>query len=369
MEKIGDILKKRRLEMDILLEHAAEETMIASRYLELIENSDFSPFPGNIYAKGFLRRYAEYLKLEEIEIQRLLAQYEAEQKKEEEQPQIETKGIDARTAVLRNVRANRKNLYLYSVLAILGFLVAGGILGAIVVPFLEREPRISIDPNKLLSQEELMRKDNKPEEKQETIARGAIKPEIKGVLLEGNAFEEVWVQVQIDSGKNKDILVKAGEKIKWNANEKICLTMSNAGAIAWKFNHKAIGTLGKTGMAKTMLFTPKKMQTVIKKEPAALIPPSDGETKQDKGKIGAQNLDLLSSQEQAMREKTTTQTTKEKVKETGTEVQGVPLLKKIKKDEGNDLDTDSKQHLNKIQKEAITTLRDIQEDKNNESGK
>ncbi|MDI6781373.1 MAG: DUF4115 domain-containing protein [bacterium] len=326
MERIGDILKKRRLEINVSLEHAAEETMIASRYLESIENSDFSPFPGNVYAKGFLRRYAEYLKLGEMETQRLLAQYEAEQKKEDTaQPQIEKKGIDAEATVLRKVRANRKNLYLYSILAILGFLVAGGILGAIIVPFLEREPKIFIDPSKLLSQEELLKKIHIPEEKQKAITKGVVKPEIKGVLLEGNAFEEVWVQVQIDSGKNKDVLVKAGEKIKWNAKEKICLTMGNAGAIAWKFNSKAIGTLGKTGMAKTMLFTSEKMQTVIKKEqkeqPAPIPPllPKDEGNKQEKGKTeGLQNPESLPSQEQILQERNTTQTTKEKAKETGT---------------------------------------------------
>ncbi|MBI4778469.1 helix-turn-helix domain-containing protein [Candidatus Desantisbacteria bacterium] len=349
MEKIGEILKKRRLEISISLEHAAEETMIASRYLESIENSDFSPFPGSVYAKGFLRRYAEYLKLEEIEIRRLLTQYEAEQKKgEEAQPQIEGKGIDSQTTILRNVRANRKNLYLYSILAILGFLIAGGILGAIIVPFLEREPKIFIDTNKLLSQEELIKKDNKPEEKQETIAKGAIKPEIKGVLLEGNAFEEVWVQVQLDSGKNKSILVKAGEKIKWTAKEKICLTVGNAGVIAWKFNSHAIGALGKTGTAKTILFTPEKMQTVIKKEQPTPIPPSGEENNQDKEKAVVRNPGTVSSQEQASREENTTQTTKEKAKEAGTVSKPVP----IKKNEGNNLGNISKQSISvdKIQK-------------------
>ncbi|MBI4753742.1 helix-turn-helix domain-containing protein, partial [Candidatus Desantisbacteria bacterium] len=157
MERIGDVLKKKRLGLNISLGQSAEETMIASRYLESIENSDFSPFPGNVYAKGFLRRYAEYLKLEEVEIQRLLSQYKVEQEQEEESfPQIEKK-IDVKAIVLRNVRANKKNLYLYSTLIIVGFLIIGGILGAIIVPFLGKEPKIDIDQSKLLSQEELMR--------------------------------------------------------------------------------------------------------------------------------------------------------------------------------------------------------------------
>ncbi|PJB29955.1 hypothetical protein CO110_03125 [Candidatus Desantisbacteria bacterium CG_4_9_14_3_um_filter_40_11] len=314
MERIGDVLKKKRLDLDISLGQSAEETMIASRYLESMENSDFSPFPGNVYARGFLRRYAEYLKLEEVEIQKLLSQYKAEQ--EDESFSQTEKKIDVKTTVLRNVRANKKNLYLYSTIIIIAFLIAGGILGAIIIPFLGREPKIDIDQSKLLSQEELMRKSKQPEKKKET--RLEIKPVIiKGVLLEGNAFEEVWVQVQIDSGKNKEILIKAGEKIKWNAKEKICLTMGNAGAIAWKFNSKAIGTLGKTGIAKTMLFTPKKMQTVIKKELPVPIPSlssKEEEKSLTENKEKQETDTIVSFQEQAMREKNTTQTTEERTK-------------------------------------------------------
>ncbi|MBU0701567.1 DUF4115 domain-containing protein [bacterium] len=326
MEKIGDVLKKRRLEMDIPLEHAAEETMIASRYLNAIESSDFSSFPGSVYARGFLRRYAEYLKLEETEIQELLSWYANDHQKQEEEirPQTEKQGVDAHAARLRNVVANRKNLYLYVTLTVIGFLVAGGILGALIVPFLEKEPKIFIDKNKLLSQEEVNKSEKVEKKKEKQKTQSAIKPEIKGIILEGNAFEEVWVQVQIDSGKNKDILVKAGEKIRWNAKKTIGLTISNASAIAWKFNSKAIGTLGKTGVAKTMLFTPEKMQTVIKKEQPTLIPFKDKENKQNAAKQGT--ITTIFSQKQFG----TTQTTQNRIKE-------ATSTQKIKKTENNSI--------------------------------
>ncbi|MFH1860749.1 MAG: RodZ domain-containing protein [bacterium] len=327
MEKIGDILKKRRLEINISLEHAAEETMIASRYLDAIESSNFSSFPGSVYARGFLRRYAEYLKLEETEIQELLSWYANDQQKQEEEvrPQTEKQVVDAHVAKIRNVVANRKNLYLYVTLTIIGFLIAGGILGAIIVPFLEKEPKVFIDKNKLLSQEEVSKNEKveKKEEKQKTPL--AIKPEIKGVLLAGNAFEEVWVQVQLDSGKNKEILVKAGEKIRWNAKKTISLTIGNASAIAWKFNSKAIGTLGKAGAAKTILFTPEKIQTVIKKEQPTLIPSKDEENKQNAAKQGT--ITTIFSQEQSGN---TTQTTQSRAKE-------ATSTQKIKKTEDNSI--------------------------------
>jgi transcriptional regulator with XRE-family HTH domain len=263
MEKIGDILKRKRLEENISLEKAAEETMIASRYLDALENSNFTFFPGDVYAKGFLKRYAEYLKIEEEKINMLIAQYEEVYEKNKdkgESPVIE------KAPVQKIVSAHRKNLYLYIFLTILGLIITGGILIGVIIPWMEREPKIYIDNTKLLSHQEILEKEKLIEErrKEEKIEEQK-KLEIKGVMLEGDAFDEVWIKVQIDSGKKKDVLIRAGEKVKWHARKKIYITIGNAGAIAWKYNNKPIGTLGKDGVVKTIVFTEKKYYTVIKK--------------------------------------------------------------------------------------------------------
>ncbi len=41
-----------------------QELHIRERYLEALEHDDFDQFPGNVYARGFLRSYARYLGLD-----------------------------------------------------------------------------------------------------------------------------------------------------------------------------------------------------------------------------------------------------------------------------------------------------------------
>lgn len=68
MDSLGKILKEARLNLNVSLGQIAKDTKIAKRYLDAIEDDDFSIFPGDTYLKGFLRTYCEYLKLDPEEI-------------------------------------------------------------------------------------------------------------------------------------------------------------------------------------------------------------------------------------------------------------------------------------------------------------
>lgn len=63
MSPIGETLKAAREEKGLSLERVSEETNIARRYLMALETEDFGVFPGDPYAIGFLRNYADYLGL------------------------------------------------------------------------------------------------------------------------------------------------------------------------------------------------------------------------------------------------------------------------------------------------------------------
>ncbi len=65
MENIGDILKKTRIEQSISLDEIEEKTKIRKYYLEALENEEWNKFPGRAYLRAFLRKYANYLGLDE----------------------------------------------------------------------------------------------------------------------------------------------------------------------------------------------------------------------------------------------------------------------------------------------------------------
>ena len=68
MGGIGENLKNARESKGISLRKAEEDTKIRKRYLQALEEGNYDVIPGRVYAKGFLRNYANYLGLDQEEI-------------------------------------------------------------------------------------------------------------------------------------------------------------------------------------------------------------------------------------------------------------------------------------------------------------
>lgn len=72
---VGALLHEARRRRRISLARASEETCIPRRYIEALErNRPAETFPGAIYARGFLRTYARYLRIADAE--RLVARFD-----------------------------------------------------------------------------------------------------------------------------------------------------------------------------------------------------------------------------------------------------------------------------------------------------
>ena len=61
MERISDLLKKKRLDRDLTLENIARETKIKKEFLYAIEEGDFQSLPSENYALGFVKNYSKFL--------------------------------------------------------------------------------------------------------------------------------------------------------------------------------------------------------------------------------------------------------------------------------------------------------------------
>ena len=68
MESIGEKLRLARERNNLTIDQVARETHVAKRFLKALEDEDFAAFPGETYAMGFLRNYAEYLGLNAEEL-------------------------------------------------------------------------------------------------------------------------------------------------------------------------------------------------------------------------------------------------------------------------------------------------------------
>jgi len=64
MFQLGSSLREARARRGLELAQVAAETRIRARYLQALEEERFELLPGSVYAKGFLRAYADYLGLD-----------------------------------------------------------------------------------------------------------------------------------------------------------------------------------------------------------------------------------------------------------------------------------------------------------------
>lgn len=66
--EIGKVLQEARINKGISLKDIEEATNVRTRYLEALEDENFTIIPGEFYVKGFLRIYAKYLGLNPVQI-------------------------------------------------------------------------------------------------------------------------------------------------------------------------------------------------------------------------------------------------------------------------------------------------------------
>ena len=64
MDSLGQLLQNTRESKDVSLREAATATRIKLSQLEDMENDDYSKVPAPMYAKGFLKIYAQFLGLD-----------------------------------------------------------------------------------------------------------------------------------------------------------------------------------------------------------------------------------------------------------------------------------------------------------------
>ena len=71
---VGKVLQDERIAKSISLDTAAQETNIRKAYLEAIEQNDFAFLHGDVFVKGVIRTYGNYLGLDGA---RLVEEYKA----------------------------------------------------------------------------------------------------------------------------------------------------------------------------------------------------------------------------------------------------------------------------------------------------
>lgn len=90
---LGSVLKAARTKLEVTIDLAEKETRIAGKYLVALEEGNFAALPAEAYNIGFVRTYAQFLKLDH---QKAVSLYREERSANHFTPAVNTIGLSPR---------------------------------------------------------------------------------------------------------------------------------------------------------------------------------------------------------------------------------------------------------------------------------
>jgi transcriptional regulator with XRE-family HTH domain len=220
MESVGEFLRKEREAQGKSIADVAKVTKLSPRNLEALEEDRFSALPGLVYVKGHLKTYARFLGLSEDEVIGKYMRLTQQQ---------ETKELDEWDAVELELHEQKKRSNRTWIVIVVGIVA---VVAAVWLVSKWRAPSSNEDV---------------PIVNNELRARTGADTMIEWHRLEllVAAKERTWVKVSVDGTVVSDLTLEAGEKRKWEGDERFSLDVGNGGALDLYLDDKYLGTAGK----------------------------------------------------------------------------------------------------------------------------
>lgn len=272
MPEIGSRLKAAREEKGITLREVEEATKVRVKYLEALENEEFSVLPGRVYAVGFLRSYASYLGLDSNEL--VKAFNEVYPHRGEEEVLLVS---PAERPGRRKRRGSKVWLVLLLLLVLATIVAFGWVWKVRLAHFSEgeaRPPEAGITENPSTSgviPGEIPAPDTSPGVLQppaEPQQPPAGPPQAKPVTVEVRVREkECWMEVRIDGRLEFSGTLRAGEGKSFTGEQEVSIKFGNAGVVEVLRDGQPAGPMGEPGQVVTWSFTREGARRVTRTSP------------------------------------------------------------------------------------------------------
>ncbi|MFN5307919.1 MAG: RodZ domain-containing protein [Candidatus Kapaibacterium sp.] len=238
MDSIGAYLKNRRETYGLTLDDIYARTKIRHHVIEQIEQDNFSIMPAP-YLRSFLRTYCEMVKIEEEEIQAIIAKVGVASK-----PTPAVIATPVSDAPKQTRSAPPKAEYSVKPLLLRAFIFAGLFLAIVIAIYtyvFKPDPKSAHTPQQKSDSSLLTVVGN-------TVV-GLIDESVTtdSLLLDMRASDQVWITMTADGKFSRQFLLNANEKRSWSAKEFFLLSVSNAGALEIMRNGKPLPLLGEKG--------------------------------------------------------------------------------------------------------------------------
>lgn len=270
---LGIFLKKSREERHIELDEVVEATRIRRHNLEAIENEEWSKLPSQVFIKGFLKSYAEFLGLDK---ETVIHHY------------LRTSSFEKTTPeALKKIRPQLIRPYLIIIIPVLVLALIVALIylnkrnisvtdkafqyfgtqspGEKMEGIVEKEDNKEQDEREketlLLEDKIVVDEVNKTTLKSKPVDDTIVledstipvkreeekKPLLPRLILTANVKSRTWIAISIDDTSVKEYLFQPGQTPQWTAEKGFNILVGNAGGIEFSLNGKEIGNLGPQG--------------------------------------------------------------------------------------------------------------------------
>jgi cytoskeletal protein RodZ len=263
---IGAVLRQARENRGLSLHDVQESTKITVQNLSALEENRFDSFPNRVYARAFLRDYANFLNLDSS---LLLARYEEEWQRE---PETEQQSRQKGASLVRRLG------YSLLGLVVVGGLAAGSyyswqIYGRRNPPPIsrintskERADDVAQLPKTRVTSDRVEKAKPKPAEQPKPQAKPTTPQPPEKLVLEVTTLRPVWVELKADGVTVAYATLPPGTRV-FEAKKKIYIKVGQADGVRLKMNGQSLPPLGNRAVKAERVFA-------LEKHSAPAIPPT-----------------------------------------------------------------------------------------------
>jgi cytoskeleton protein RodZ len=265
---LGSLLRKSREERHIDLDEAFRATRIRPHNLEALESEQWDKLPPQVFVKGFIKTYAEFLGLDK---EMVLKHYEKSSCLDKERPEMS-----------QQMKPQAPRWHLKIVIPALALAVLAGIVYLSkkdismvenVSQYLgtqdfneegeyarEKEGDIGKDEKEqeqltkeLVDEEKIIASESKSvgeaitQGNEDVSNEAGEKPLPPKYILTANVKSRTWIAILVDDEPVEEYIFQPGETFQWTADKGFDILVGNAGGIEFFLNGNKVGSLGAEG--------------------------------------------------------------------------------------------------------------------------
>jgi cytoskeletal protein RodZ len=243
------VLRAARLRRRISLAEAEQATRIRQRYLEALEDDDYSVVPPGGYSWGFLRNYAIYLGVPPDEV---MGDYRTRRRRDRHT------GLRTVASPIQ-ITAPRSVWFMAfggAVALVLGLLIWLGVTAPNQgTQFGANPPAASATSRLTLPPLAPAATPSAAPTAQPTPAASATSQPPRQVEVELRTTARAWVRATVDGRLALEETLPAGQVLRWTGQQTVALRVGNGAGVDVTVNGQRVGTLGPAGQPVDREFT------------------------------------------------------------------------------------------------------------------